>query len=259
MLNARQEKFAQGVVDTGGNLVVAFKRSGWAWEKYRTDKLSLLAYEKFTNPKIAQRIKELQGVDAADDTQGMFDCLQPLQQKVVVGIIAGLSDIDAYYAGGGKSKNRESAAAVVSRMLTDAKVRAYLDLMKRAAVKSAVMGREEMLERLSNLSRTNMDDLLEWHVPRNEEGEPDRQSFWMIKESARQDPNAMASIAEVTAGKDGIKVKQHSPLAAMKQLADLGGYNKPQKIEQSGTVTSVQMSKEDYAEVRKQMLADDDC
>ena len=69
----------------------------------------------------------------------------------------------------------------------------------------------------------------------------------------------MASIAEVTAGKDGIKIKQHSPLTAMKQLADIEGYNKPQKIEQSGVVTSIQMSKEEYAEARKEMLDQDDC
>jgi len=193
------------------------------------------------------------------DQKQMFDALTPLQQKVVVNIIAGMSDIDSYYAAEGKAATRESAAASVSHMLTDRNVKAYVDAMKQEAVNSAVMGRTEMLERLSLLSRTPMSDLIEWHSILNDSGEPTGQTFWRIRESAKQDPLAMASIAELTAGKDGFKLKQHSQLAAMKQLADMQGYNKPQKIEQSGVVASVQMSKEEYAEVRKKMLEDDDC
>jgi len=193
------------------------------------------------------------------DQKRMFEVLTPLQQKVVVNIIAGMSDIDSYYAAEGKAATRQSAAASVSHMLTDRNVKAYLDAMKREAVSTAVMGRTEMLERLSLLSRTPMSDLIEWFSIMDDSGRPTGQTFWRVKESAKQNPLAMASIAELTAGKDGFKLKQHSQLAAMKQLADLEGYNKPQKIEQSGVVTSVQMSKEDYAEARKQMLEKDDC
>lgn len=196
-----------------------------------------------------------------NEQKEMLDALTPLQQKVVINIIAGMSNIDAYQAGGGKCKTKEAGEASVSRMLRDVKVKAFLDSMRHQAVNSAVMSRQEMLERLSNLSRVDMSDLIDWGtVPSTgAEGNPTEQSVWQIKESAQQDPNAMASIAEVTAGKEGIKIKQHSPLAAMKQLSDMEGYNKPQKIEQSGVVTSIQMSKEDYAEARKKMLAEDDC
>jgi len=196
-----------------------------------------------------------------DDQKKMLEELTPLQKKVAINVIAGMSNIDAYYEAGGKCKTKASAEASASQILSNLKVKVFIESMSHEAVNSAVMTRQEMLERLSNLSRVNMSDLIDWGtVPGTDgEGNPTEQSIWAIKESAQQDPNAMASIAEVTAGKEGIKIKQHSPLAAMKQLADIEGYNKPQKIEQSGVVTSIQMSKEEYAEARKKMIAEDDC
>lgn len=232
MLNSKQEKFAQEVVATGGNLVVAFKASGWAWEKYDTNALSLLAYEKFTHPKISLRIKELQG-EPVDNNKKMFDDLQPLQQKVAINVIAGMSNIDAYYAAGGKAKTKRAAESSVSGILRDRKVRVYIDSMKQEAVNSAVMSRTEMLERLSNLSRVNMSDLVEWRAESDAQGEPTGQTFWRIKESAEHDPYVLASISEVTAGKEGFKIKQHSPLAAMKQLSDMEGYNAAKQIDHS--------------------------
>jgi len=171
--------------------------------------------------------------EMTDEQKELFDKLTPLQQKVAVNVISGMSNIDAYVEAGGKSETRESGEASVSRMLRDVKVKAFVDSMKKEAVKCAVMSRQEMLERLSNLSRVNMSDLIEWRTGRstNAEGEEVEQTLWSIKESAEQDPYAMASIAEVTAGKDGFKIKQHSPLAAMKQLADLAGYNAAKQVE----------------------------
>ena len=144
-----------------------------------------------------------------------------------------MSNIDSYRAAGGKAKSQESAEATVSELLSNPKVKDFVSAMKQEAVKGAVMSRQEMLERLSNLSRVNMSDLISWHTVQSEddEGNPIEQSVWSIKESAQIDPYVMASISELTAGKEGFKIKQHSPLAAMKQLADLAGYNETQKVE----------------------------
>ena len=89
-----------------------------------------------------------------------------------------------------------------------------------------------MLERLSGLARTNMSDLITWHVVHstNDDGEEVEQSLWSVKESAMMDPVKMASISEVTAGKDGLKIKQHSPIQAMKMIADMSGYNQPSEV-----------------------------
>lgn len=167
-----------------------------------------------------------------DEQKEMFDQLTPLQQKVATNVISGMSNIDAYKEAGGKAETKESAEASVSQILSNLKVKVFIDSMKAAAVSSALMTREEMLERLSGLARTNMSDLITWHVEHStdDDGNQKEQSIWSIKESAMQDPIAMASISEVTAGKDGFKIKQHSPLQAMKMIADMQGYNKPTEM-----------------------------
>ena len=38
----------------------------------------------------------------------MFDSLTPLQQKVAVNVISGMSNIDAYKAAGGKAKSQQA-------------------------------------------------------------------------------------------------------------------------------------------------------
>ena len=120
-----------------------------------------------------------------------------------------------------------------SQIFGNLKVKAFLDSMSGAAVAGAVMTRQEMLERLSNLARVHMSDLVTWHISKMEdaEGNPVEQSLWSVKESALMDDNKMASISELTAGREGFKVKQHSPLAAMKQIAEIEGYNAPTQIE----------------------------
>ncbi|AUR82916.1 terminase small subunit [Vibrio phage 1.029.O._10N.261.55.A7] len=191
-----------------------------------------------------------------EEQKELFDKLTPLQQKVCTNIVSGMSDIDSYEKGGGKANSKESARASVSRMLTDVNVSSFLNSMKHQAVNSAIMSREEMMERLSNLSRVNMSDLISWHITRStsDDGEEVEQTLWSIKESAEQDPYAMASIAEVTAGKEGFKVKQHSPLAAMAQLAKLAGYDAPQQIE--STVTQVNYSSEEYKKAIESLDSD---
>lgn len=195
------------------------------------------------------------------EQQELFDQLTPLQQEVSVNSISGMNDIDAYKASRGKAKTIKSMEASVSEILSNPKVARFVSSMKGEAVNAAVMSRQEMLERLSGLARTNMSDLIEWRtgMVTGDDGEQVEQSMWAIKESAQLDPLKAASIAEVTAGKDGLKIKQHSPLTAMKMISDMQGFNAPVKTEQSGAVTIIQMSKEEYEETRRKMLEEDDC
>lgn len=170
-----------------------------------------------------------------DNQKSLFDALTSLQKEISLNSISGMNDIDAYKNSKGKAKTIKAMEAAVSKLLSNVKVKAFIDSIQQEAVKGAVMTRKEMLERLSNLARVNMSDLIEWNVSEGEddEGNPIKQTIWAIKKSAQQDPHAMASIAEVTAGKEGFKIKQHSPLSAMKQLADLEGYNSAKQIDHS--------------------------
>lgn len=167
----------------------------------------------------------------------LFGQLTTLQQFVCTGIIAGKSQRQAYYDAGGTAANDQTADAVVSRLLSEAKVKAFLDSMKESAVSDAVMSRQEALEKLSNLARTDLKDLVEfgeYELGSDGDGNPIVQASWRIKDSAMQDPNKMAAISELTAGKDGIKIKTHSPVTAIQQLAKMQGWESATKHEITG-------------------------
>ena len=163
----------------------------------------------------------------------LFDDLTRLQQEIVTNSISGMKDIDAYKASSGKAKTIKAMESSVSEILGNPKVKAFRDSMAESALTNAVMTKQEVLERLSNLARVNMSDLIEFATvaSTDDEGQPIQQSTWQFKDSALQSDLSMASIAEVAATKDGFKIKQHSPLAAMKQLSDLAGYNTPTQVD----------------------------
>ncbi|CDL84856.1 terminase small subunit [Xenorhabdus szentirmaii] len=172
-----------------------------------------------------------------DEQKVLFDALTPLQQKFALGILKGLNQVDAYRKAGGKAE-KESAHVQASRMISFDKVKTFLDAMNQEAVSDAVMSRQEALERLSAMGRVSLHDIAEFsnsQIGEDEEGRPVFQAAWQFKESALQSPAAMSAISELTTGKDGIKLKLHDPKAAIKQLADLMGWEAPKKVDLSST------------------------
>ena len=168
----------------------------------------------------------------------LFDQLTQLQQRVATNVLSGMTQRQAYYMAGGTATSGDSADSAANTMLRNVRVSAFMDAMKEAAVSEAVMGRTEALEKLSLLARTDLKDLVEFGEYElgadPDTGDPIIQASWKIKPSAMQDTKQMAAIAELSATKDGIKIKTHSPLAAIKQLADMQGWNAAQKFEHGG-------------------------
>jgi len=165
----------------------------------------------------------------------LFDKLTQLQQRVATGVLAGLSQRQAYLEAGGKGTTETVMDSSASEILSNPKVKAFMDSMKEAAITAAVMTRSEAMEKLSALARTDLKDLVEFGEYElgsdPEKGDPIIQSAWRIKPSALQDPVKMAAISELTSSKEGVKIKTHSPLAAIKQLADMQGWNAASKVE----------------------------
>lgn len=172
-----------------------------------------------------------------DAQRALFDQLTVLQQRTAINVLSGMSQRDAYKAAGGKAKSEAAADQVACVMLRNIKVKAFMDSMLGEAVSDAVMSRQEAMERLTSLARISLADLIEfgtYELGEDGEGNPIVQTSFKIRDSALQDPKALPAIAELTAGRDGIKIKQHSPLQALKQLADLQGWNAPVKQEVTG-------------------------
>lgn len=165
----------------------------------------------------------------------MFNGLTKLQQNIALKKLEGLSNYKAYVAAGGKAKSQASASTSADEILGKLNVSSFIKSFEVPAIEriaSAVMSREEMIERLSTMARVKVDDVLNIsnRILYDSEGEEVAQGAWSLKNVEDMTNDAAIAISELTAGKDGLKVKLHNQIAAMKQLSELLGYNKPQEI-----------------------------
>lgn len=172
------------------------------------------------------------------EQQLLFDELTQLQQRVATNVLAGMTQRAAYFAAGGKADTDESADSSCSQILSNIKVKAFMDSMKVQAVSDAIMSREEMLERLSLFARKGISDIVEFKTAvigkDMETGEDIQQTGWWIPDSVMQDRKSLSIISELEVGKFGPKIKTHSALQAMAQIARIQGYESAQKFEHSG-------------------------
>ncbi|MCC8381079.1 terminase small subunit [Xenorhabdus sp. PB30.3] len=176
-------------------------------------------------------------IQLTDEQKVLFDALTPLPQKFALGILKGLNQVDAYRKAGGKAKG-ESARTQASRMITFDNVKTFLDAMNQEAVSDAVMSRQEALERLSAMGRVSIHDIADFRnsqIGEDDEGKPVFQATWQFKDSALQNPVALSAVSELTTGKDGIKLKLHDPKSAIKQLAELLGWESAKKVDLSSS------------------------
>lgn len=176
-------------------------------------------------------------INLTDEQQALGDALTRLERMTVIGIIAGKSQRLAYRDAGGKAKTDDSADAIVSKMLSKDRVRAFLNAMYATPMREAVMTREEALERLTRTARVSITDIAEFreeHIGEDEDGNPVYSTQWRIKNSDELTPEAAAAIKSVTATKFGPKLEMHDPHAAIKQLGDMMGWNAPSKHELTG-------------------------
>lgn len=173
------------------------------------------------------------------EQQALFDQLTQLQQRVATNVLAGMSQRIAYYQAGGSAKTDESADATASEILSNPTVKAFMDSMKVQAVSDAIMSREEAMKILTTLGRGNLTDIVKFktsHVGQHAETGADiHQTTWMIDEELQaNDPDKLMIISELEVGKNGPKIKQHSKVAAIAQLAKMGGWESASKHEISG-------------------------
>lgn len=168
----------------------------------------------------------------------LFDNLTQLQQRVATNVLAGMSQRIAYFQAGGSAKTDESADATASEILSNPAVKAFMDSMKVQAVSDAIMSREEMLARLSLFARKGVKDIVKFKTTvvgiDPETGEAVEQTVWMIPDSVMQNDDDLSIISELEVGKFGPKIKTHSSLQAMAQIAKLQGYEAASKLELTG-------------------------
>ena len=136
-------------------------------------------------------------------------------------------------------KNSQANSIHVSacQLLANPNVKIRVNELKERMQTDAIMTRREALERLTRIGRTSLSDLIEWRtatIGEDEDGDSVRQTGWHIKDSVAQDPKKMELIAELSTGRDGVKIKTHSQLQAIQQLAKMEGWESAAKHEVTG-------------------------
>ncbi|MRT14861.1 terminase small subunit [Enterobacteriaceae bacterium RIT711] len=196
------------------------------------------------------------------EQQHLFDALTVLQKRFVTWILKGKNQTDAYRKAGGKAK-AEGARKAAHAIATNCDVEAFLRSVQQEVLNDAIMTRTEALERLSKMGRTSLMDIAEFRncqIGEDEEGQPVFQASWSFRDSTLQDPEAMSAVAELTTGKDGIKLKMHDPKVAIKQLGEMQGWEAPKKTELSGPgggaikTETTNLTPQEAAEVYKKFL-----
>lgn len=169
------------------------------------------------------------------EQQKLFDNLTQLQQRMATNVLAGMSQRAAYVQAGGKGATETAIDSSASEILRNLQVKAFMDSMKVQAVSDAIMSREEMLARLSLFARKGVKDIVRFKTTivgiDPETGEAVEQTVWVIPDDVMQNEDDLSIISELEVGKHGPKIKTHSSLQAMAQIAKLQGYEAAQKVD----------------------------
>lgn len=173
------------------------------------------------------------------EQQKLADKLTNLQRLTVLGVVAGKSQRQAYYDAGGKAASDANADSSAAEILSNPKVKEFMDAMLGGIAKESIMEREEALERLSLMGRTRITDILEFEAVEvatvNKDGEQEikTETIWRLKDSAELQERAAAAIKSVTMTKFGPKIEMHDAASAIAQIAKLRGWEAPTKVAQT--------------------------
>lgn len=170
------------------------------------------------------------------EQQALSEKLTKLQRAVVLGVVAGKSQRQAYYDAGGNANSEAAADTVVSRMFRDVEVSDFYESLIAEAAKGAVLTRERALERLTLMAETEITDILEFRtievqkVGKDGEIETDKETTWLMKDSPEIERRARAAIKSVTMTKQGPKIEMYDSSAAIAQIAKMQGWDAPTKV-----------------------------
>lgn len=174
------------------------------------------------------------------EQQLLFDALTPLQQRMCTISIENpnLSQRQVYLLAGGSAKTETAQDTSACEIMNNPQVKAFMDSVKVQAVSEAIMTRDEMLERLTLFARKGVKDIVRFKTAEigrdTETGEPLMQTGWFIPDSVMQNEDDLSIISELEVGRFGPKIKTHSALQAMAQIARMQGYEAAQKFEHTG-------------------------
>jgi len=183
-------------------------------------------------------------VELTNEQLTAYKAMTRLQQSVALAHLKGLRGRDlraSYQSGGGRAESYQSIDASVVRILQNVNVSNFVEMFQMEQIErlaETIMSRDEMAQRLTQIARTNINDIMEISNKElfDRNGEIVQQGSWAFKDVESMGGYGAGMINEMTVGKLGTKVKLHDQVAAMKQLSTLMGYDKPQQVEITGEI-----------------------
>ena len=195
-----------------------------------------------------------------EEQKALFDALTQLQRRFVTALLEGANQTEAYRRAGGKAKG-DGERSKANQLVTNSNVQAFLQSVQHETVNEAIMTYTEALERLTLMGRTTIHDIAtfgNYQIGEDEEGQPVFQASWKFKDSKNIKPEHLAAVAELSTGKDGLKIKLHDPKAAIKQLAEMCGWEPPKKAELTGAtggpIQTSNLTPDEAAEAYRKMM-----
>ncbi len=184
-------------------------------------------------------------VTLTDEQLTMFDGLTKLQKGV--GLVKLnqplITDHEAYVAGGGRAKTKESIESCASELLSNPKLKAFLNMFKvdpSPTLARAIMTREDIISDLTDIANATIFDVMNFYTNNDElmnleTGEEILgQSTIVVKSMNEIDPKFHKLIKGVKQTKHGIELTLHDQMQARKQITDMCGYDAPKRSEISG-------------------------
>ena len=166
-----------------------------------------------------------------------------LQRYFVLSLVKGMTQRQAYIDAGGTAKTEKSQDVCAHQLLSHIKVRAYYDALMEIAAFTAVMTREEALQRLTVSAKVSITDVCDFtsrQVGEDEYGEPVYQTAWEMKDSKDIPSHIAACIKSVTAGRAGLKIELYDSMNSIKLLSEMQRWKEaPEETEKPKTFTRV--------------------
>ena len=88
-------------------------------------------------------------IELTEEQKAMAEGLTKLQYKVVVNVISGMTQRQAYIAAGGTAKSENTQDASASELLSNPKVKAFYDSVMNTITENVIITKEEIIKGLA--------------------------------------------------------------------------------------------------------------
>lgn len=176
-----------------------------------------------------------------EEQKELYAKLTPLQQHTANGHLKGWTNEKSYLQACKKTKREpaKNPRSAANQILTNTNVKAYVESCKKSIAESdvdnTIMTREEALRRLTVIARgKTLAQFKNVEIPiligkkagdeDDEHWGSEERTIWNIPDAENLTDEQLQTIQEVTATKEGPKIKQYSPTEAIKLMCEMEGW-----------------------------------